>query len=215
MKLIKNLVLATLSIGLTSSVSPSPAKADVFDYLRGSVPCEGECMARLQESVNKWTEIHYKHSYRDMGTQYRAMSVCGREHTVAQSRCLQDLVSKAEKKESDAESKAGSMAAQGKMYGRVDRNSDKEVEFLRGAIGMEIERLVEEAQTAAAKVDPDYARKARIYSPAGNNSQAVDVYLDLQEHPRSYRESFCKEKTSFSTTAVCNVMKTALADELE
>ena len=173
-------------------------------------------MVKLQEATSKFDSKLYEHSYRDLSHQYQATRVCGSEHTVAQSRCLQELLIKAEKKESDIQTKAGSMAAQGVVYGRIDRNNDKEVEGLGYGIDKEIQRLVTDAQNAAAKLDPDYAKNTgRIYSPAANNSKAVGTYLDLQEHPRSYREAFCQGKHSFATTAVCNVMRTALADELE
>ena len=131
-------------------------------------------------------------------------------------RCLQNLVIKAKQRELDIQTKAGLMAAQGKIYGLVDTDDDNQLDLLKNQISAEIERLVEKARADALKLNPHPNKDAaRIYSPASNNALAVDKYLDLQKRPANYRRAYCTRTTPFSEQAVCNILKSALADELE
>ena len=206
---VKHFVLIAMSVGSLSLVKVQPAKADIFDFLRGSAICDDECDRQSRTLIyDKFYPKSYEHSYYNMSAKTNAAEKCNQDKTVGRLRCLQELVDKAEKKELEIETKAGTMAAQGKVYGRIDPDNIKETEFLQRHIGTEIEQLVEKQKTEVLRKNPQ-ANVSRIYSPAANNALVVEQYLDLQKHPRSYRKAFCKDATRYSTQAICRVIDAA------
>ena len=212
---VKHFVLIAMSIGSLSLVKVQPVKADIFDLLRESATCDAECYRQSSELHAQFLYGKpYKHSYIDTGTKGNATAKCNQDRTVGRLRCLQELIDKAEKKELEIETKAGTMAAQDKVYGRIDPYNIKETELLQSHIGAEINQLVEEQRAEALRKNPQ-ASVSRIYSPAANNALVVEQYLDLQKHPSSYRKAFCKDATMYSKKAICRVIEAALADELE